>query len=70
MGFYFLFYHVDEFNKINVQLTSIDATLEDEDKTLILFSSLPTFLYGKDTTDLEEVTRTLPSNELRKKGLH
>ena|SRR5436190_21948724 len=49
--------------------------IEDEDKALILLSSLPyeyehlvtTLLYGKDTIELEDVTATLLSDEIRKR---
>ncbi len=68
--------HLNEFNKIICQLTSIGSKLEEEDKALILLSSLPssyehlmtTLLYGNDSIDLEEVTITLLSNEMRKMG--
>lgn len=55
-------------------MTSIGSTLKEEDKTLILLSLLPssyehfvtTLLYEKDSIDLEEITVTILSNEMRK----
>lgn len=56
-------------------MTSIDIRLEDEDKALILLSSLLSsahlviiLLYGKDTIDLEEITEAILSDKLRKNG--
>lgn len=49
--------------------------LDEEDKALLLLTSLPksyehlvtTMTYGKDTLNMEEVTSTLVSNEIRRK---
>lgn len=55
-------------------MTSIESKLKDEDKTLIFLSLFPlsykhfvtTLFYVKDFIDLEEVTTTFLSNEMRK----
>ena len=67
--------HLNFFNKITNELLTIDVKIDEEDKTLILHSSLleshehiiTTILYGKKTLILEEVTSTLLSNEIKKK---
>lgn len=66
--------HLNEFNNIICQLTSIGSKLEEEYKTLIILSLLPssyehlvtTQLYEKSSIDLEKVTTTILSNEMRK----
>ena len=55
--------HLDEFNKVCDTLETIDAALEDEDKVLLLISSLPksyehfidALMYGRHTLSLDEV---------------
>ncbi|XP_077221004.1 uncharacterized protein LOC143854779 [Tasmannia lanceolata] len=67
--------HLNAYNKIICQLSNIDVEIDDEDKALILLTSLPpsyeylvtTLLYGKDIIELEEVTTTLLSIEMRKR---
>ena len=66
--------HLNFFNKIISELLTVDVKIDEEDKALILLSSLLesydhiviTMLYGKETLILEEVTSTLLSNEIRK----
>jgi len=62
------------FNKVINELLPVDVKIDEEDKVLILFSSLPqsydhitTMLYAKETLILEEITSTLLSNEIRKR---
>jgi len=63
------------FNKVINELLALDIKI-DEDKALILLSSLPqsydhittTMLYGKETFILWEVTSTLLSNEIGKRS--
>ena len=63
------------FNKIITSLFSLDVKLEDEDKALLLLTSLPpsyehlvtTIIYEKETLDMQEVTGTLISNEIRRR---
>ncbi|KAK3030465.1 hypothetical protein RJ639_039150 [Escallonia herrerae] len=67
--------HVDEYNKVILDLQSIDIKIEDEEKTLLLLCSLPpsyehlgiTLLYGNDIISTEEVETVINSQELRKK---
>ena len=67
--------YLNFFNKVISELLIVDAKIDEEDKALILLSSLSesyyhivtTMLYGKETLILEEVTSTLLSNEIRKR---
>jgi len=67
--------HLNFFNKVISELLAVDVKIHEEDKALILLSSLPksydhivtTRLYGKETLILEEVTSTLLSNEIKKR---
>ena len=68
--------HLNFFNKVISKLLAVDVKIDEEDKALILLSSLSesydhivtTMLYGKETFILEEVTSTLLSNEIRKRS--
>lgn len=67
--------HLDEFNKITMDLKNIDVKIDDEHQAIIVLCSLPasyehfitTLLYGKDTISMEDVKASLLSWELRKK---
>ena len=67
--------HLNFFNKIISELLTVDVKIDEEDKALILLSSLPescdhiitSIFYGKEILILEEVTLTLLSNEIRKR---
>ena len=67
--------HLNFFNKVISKLPAADVKIDEEDKALILLSSLPqsydhiitTILYGNETLILEEVTPTLLFNEIRKR---
>ncbi|KAH9694913.1 Integrase catalytic domain-containing protein [Citrus sinensis] len=67
--------HLDEFNKVCDTLETIDAALEDEDKALLLISSLPksyehfidALMYGRQTLSLDEVKSALSTKELQGK---
>jgi len=67
--------HLNFFNKVINQLLAVDVKIDEEDKALILLSSLlesydhivTTMFYGKKTLILEKVTRTLLSNEIKKR---
>nr|GEV20934.1 retrotransposon protein, putative, Ty1-copia subclass [Tanacetum cinerariifolium] len=71
-----IFEHIDEFNKIVLDLANIEAKFEDEDLALLLLTSLPasnehfvdTLLCGQEALTLEDVMATLNSKE-SKKGL-
>jgi len=62
------------FNKVISELLVVDVKIDEEDKVLILRSSLSrscnhiitTILYVKETLILEEVKTTLLSNEISK----
>ena len=68
--------HLDEFNKIMLNLNSISVKIEEEDQAIILLSSLPkiyehfvdTMLYGKQTLTMVEDKATLNSKELQRKS--
>ena len=67
--------HVDEFNKLILDLENVNIVLEDEDRTLILLSSLPnsyehfvdTLLYGRQTLTLKDVKNALESKDLKRR---
>nr|GEV93033.1 retrovirus-related Pol polyprotein from transposon TNT 1-94 [Tanacetum cinerariifolium] len=68
--------HIDEFNKIVLDLANIEAKFEDEDLALLLLTSLPasyehfvdTLLYGPEALTLEDVMATLNSKEIKEKS--
>lgn len=68
--------HVDEFNKLILDLENVNIILEDEDKVLILLSSLPysyehfvdTLLYGRQSLTLKDVNDALESKYLKKRS--
>lgn len=61
--------HMDEFNKIILDLKNIDIKIEEEDCVILLLSSLPrtyehfvdTMLYGNDTLTVAKVKAALLS---------
>ncbi|XP_073136937.1 uncharacterized protein [Henckelia pumila] len=67
--------HVDDFNKIILELKNIEIKIEEEDQVILLLSSLPkpyehfvdTMLYGKQTLTMDEVKSSLMSKELQRK---
>ena len=67
--------HLDEFNKVCNTLETIDAALDNEDKALLLISSLlksygnfvDAFMYGRQTLSLDEVKSELNTKELQGK---
>lgn len=66
--------HLNEFNMIVTQLLSLHVKMEDEDKELLFFSSLPpsyehlvtTLIYGKDTLEIDEIIIALLLSEIMK----
>jgi len=67
--------HLNTLNKILSDLLALEVKLEEENKALLLLSSLPssydnlatTIMYGKETLELENVRQMLQNNELIKK---
>ncbi|GJX01365.1 zinc finger, CCHC-type containing protein [Tanacetum coccineum] len=67
--------HIDEFNKLILDLANIDIEIEDEDQALMLLTSLPssyenfveTLLYGRESLTMEDVLATLNSRDLKKR---
>ncbi|GKC35542.1 zinc finger, CCHC-type containing protein [Tanacetum coccineum] len=67
--------HIDEFNKLILDLANIDIEIEDEDQALMLLTSLPssyenfveTLLYGRESLTMEDVLATLNSRKLKKR---
>ncbi|GKA13488.1 retrovirus-related pol polyprotein from transposon TNT 1-94 [Tanacetum coccineum] len=68
--------HIDEFNKIVLDLANIEVKFEDEDLALLLLTSLPasyehfvdTLLYGWEALTLEDVMATLNSKEIKERS--
>lgn len=68
--------HLDDFNKLILELNGVGVVLEEEDQAIILLSSLPksyehfvdTLLYGKHTLTMEEVKSTLNSKDTQRKN--
>ncbi|KAH9648136.1 hypothetical protein KPL70_025471 [Citrus sinensis] len=68
--------HLNEFNKLILDLENVSINLEDEDRALILLSSLPdsyehfvdTLLYGRQTLTLKDVKSALESKDLKKRA--
>nr|GEV80959.1 retrovirus-related Pol polyprotein from transposon TNT 1-94 [Tanacetum cinerariifolium] len=66
-----IFEHIDEFNKIALDLANIEVKFEDEDLALLLLTSLPesygyfvdTLLYGRKALTLKDVMSTLNLKE-------
>ena len=67
--------HLDELNKILMDLKNIDVRIDEEDQALILLCLLPSsfenfinsMLYGRDTLSLKDVKSVLHFKELRQK---
>ncbi|GJS19185.1 hypothetical protein Tco_0447817 [Tanacetum coccineum] len=67
--------HIDEFNKLILDITNIDIEIEDEDWALMILMSLTssyenfigTLLYGRESLTIENVLTTLNLRELKKR---
>ena len=63
--------HLDEFNRISIELLTLDVKIKEENEALLLLASLyvsydhfvTTLLFGKDTLRHAEVIATLLLNE-------
>ncbi|PKU80142.1 Retrovirus-related Pol polyprotein from transposon TNT 1-94 [Dendrobium catenatum] len=70
--------HLDDFNKLILDLRNVDVKIDEEDQGIILLSSLPktyenivdTMLYGKQSLTLTEVKSVLMSKEVQRKIEH
>ncbi|KAH9698599.1 hypothetical protein KPL71_024065 [Citrus sinensis] len=68
--------HIDEFNQLCDTLETIDEGLDDEEKALLLVSSLPqsysnlvdALMYGRSTLSLDEVKAALNTRGLQEKS--
>nr|GEZ56208.1 retrovirus-related Pol polyprotein from transposon TNT 1-94 [Tanacetum cinerariifolium] len=68
--------HIDEFNKIVLDLENIYVNFEDKDLALLLLTSLPasyeqfmdTLLYRREALTLKDVMATLNSKEIKEKS--
>ena len=68
--------HMNVFNGYLDQLQKVDVKIDEEDKALLLLTSLPdsydtlvtTLLYGKDTVSLEQVQSSLVSHCTQKRS--
>lgn len=66
--------HLDHFNKIILDLENIDITISDEDKAILLLTSLDAsytnmkdaIMYGRDSLTFDEVQSILHARELHK----
>ncbi|GKD02438.1 zinc finger, CCHC-type containing protein [Tanacetum coccineum] len=64
--------HIDEFNKLILDLANIDIDIDDEDQAFMLLTSLPssyenfvdTLLYRRESLTMEDVLATLNSRDL------
>ncbi|GJZ52234.1 hypothetical protein Tco_0606749 [Tanacetum coccineum] len=69
--------HIDEFNKIVLDLANIEVKFEDEDLALLLLISfsasyehfVDNLLYGRETLTLEDVMATLNSKKIKERDL-
>nr|GEV81072.1 zinc finger, CCHC-type [Tanacetum cinerariifolium] len=71
-----IFKHIDEFNKIVLDLANIKIKFKDEDLPLLSLTSLPasyehfvdTLLYRREALTLEDVMATLNSKEIKERS--
>ena len=67
--------HLDDFNKIILDLNGIGVKIEEEDQAILLLNSLPkdyeyfvdTMMYGKQTLTMTKVKAALDSKELHRR---
>nr|GEY20607.1 retrotransposon protein, putative, Ty1-copia subclass [Tanacetum cinerariifolium] len=71
-----IFEHIDEFNKMVLDLANVEVKFKDKDLALLLITSLPasyehfmdTLLYGREDLTLEDVMATLNSKEIKERS--
>ncbi|GKB34754.1 retrovirus-related pol polyprotein from transposon TNT 1-94 [Tanacetum coccineum] len=70
-----IFEHIDEFNKIVLDLANIEVKFKDEDLALLLLTSIAsyehfmdTLLYEREYLTLEDVMATLNSKEIKERS--
>ncbi|GJX66939.1 hypothetical protein Tco_0302666 [Tanacetum coccineum] len=71
-----IFEHIDEFNKMVLDLANIEVKFKDKDLALLLINSLPasyehfvdTLLYGREALTLEDVMATLNLNKIKERS--
>ncbi|GJR35447.1 zinc finger, CCHC-type containing protein [Tanacetum coccineum] len=64
-------YHIDDFNKLILDLTNVDIEIEDQDQALMLLTLFPSsyenfvekLLYGRESLTMKDVLATLNSRE-------
>ena len=67
--------HLNNLNKILVDLQNLDVIIDDEDKAVVLINSLPdtyehltnTLMYGKDMLKFDDISNALTNDEYRRK---
>ncbi|KAG5531520.1 hypothetical protein RHGRI_026210 [Rhododendron griersonianum] len=68
---------LNDYNKILADLLNLDVEILDDDKALLLLNFLPkdydhlsiTLMYGKETTNYDDVSNSLVNNEYRKRDM-
>jgi hypothetical protein len=62
--------HLNVFNRLTTQLSSVETKIEEEDHALLLLSSLPSSYGTNEILKLEKVTKILSETEKVKKPMN